>query len=224
MTLSLAPTALVLVAVMPEPRDLEIARVLGWYRIPLRSAPKVIDVDALAFYQPGSFGARKWRVEVAARVRGHELTTRAALLADELDHPRAHEEYFKIQLGPLIALPSPILAGRWKRLTFLYTTGERLLSARYLQDLVVRSEERAVLWHALRERALAARPYQATSLPGKDLGQEVLAMLLGIQALETGDVEEAGDAERDGDASGHANHTGAGVSPAREDSNQGADG
>ena len=28
---------LVLVAVMPNQRDLEIARVLGWYRIPLKS-------------------------------------------------------------------------------------------------------------------------------------------------------------------------------------------
>ncbi len=36
---------LVLVAVMPNQRDLEIARVLGWYRIPLKSAPKVISVD-----------------------------------------------------------------------------------------------------------------------------------------------------------------------------------
>ncbi len=43
------PTALMLVAVMPSPRDLEIARVLGWYRIPLRFAPKIIQVDYLAF-------------------------------------------------------------------------------------------------------------------------------------------------------------------------------
>jgi len=42
---------LVLVAILPKPRDLEIARVLGWYRIPLATAPKTIRVDWIAFYQ-----------------------------------------------------------------------------------------------------------------------------------------------------------------------------
>ncbi|NJN44676.1 MAG: hypothetical protein HC806_08140 [Anaerolineae bacterium] len=56
------PTSLLLVAIIPSPRDLEIARVLGWYRIPLRRAPKVVAVDYLAFYQPtGGFGARAGR-------------------------------------------------------------------------------------------------------------------------------------------------------------------
>ena len=57
------PTDLILVAFMSTPRDLEIARVLGWYRIPLRTAPKVVSVDYLAFYQPASFGKRKWLIE-----------------------------------------------------------------------------------------------------------------------------------------------------------------
>jgi hypothetical protein len=73
-------TSLVLVAVINKPRDLEIARLLGWYRIPLRTAPKVIAVDYLAFYQTGAFGDDKWRIRFIAPVRGHELTTRADLL------------------------------------------------------------------------------------------------------------------------------------------------
>ena len=36
------PSDLILVTYMPSPRDMEIARLLGWYRIPLRTAPKVI--------------------------------------------------------------------------------------------------------------------------------------------------------------------------------------
>src|SRR5512135_2399085 len=90
---------LILVCLMPTPRDLEIARLLGWYRIPLRTAPKVVEVDQLAFYQPASFGDRGERIEFTGPVRGHELTTRAELLKDEPDHPRAHEEYYKIELG-----------------------------------------------------------------------------------------------------------------------------
>src|SRR5512147_3081845 len=95
-------TSLILVAVLNNARDLEIARLLGWYRIPLRAAPKVIDVDYLAFYQASAFGVeRRWRIETFAEVRGKELTTRAELLRDEPDHPHAREEYYKVQLGAL---------------------------------------------------------------------------------------------------------------------------
>ena len=171
--------ALVLVAVLPKPRDLEIARLLGWYRIPLRRAPKVVAVDLLAFYQPASFGERGGRIEWIAPVVGQELVTRAELLREQRDHPRAGEEYFKLQLGPLEALPRPILARDWKRLTFLYTTGEYLLRARTLNDLVIRSEQRRLLWQALRERAAGGQIY-AVELPGLDIPAELLDALLGI--------------------------------------------
>jgi len=177
------PTSLILVTFIPSQRDLEMARVLGWYRIPLATAPKVVAVDYLAFYQPASFGEHKWCIEYVAPVRGHELTTRAELLRDESDHPRAGEEYFKIQLDPLIALPQPIKAERWKRVTFLYTTGEYLLRAETINDLVVHSEERKLLWRALRERVNQEQTYE---VPDVDMPPEVLAMLLGIKELGVG--------------------------------------
>ncbi len=173
----LTPDSLVLVCVLPQPRDLEIARLLGWYRIPLRTAPKVIAVDYLAFYQPGAFGERAGLIEYIAEVRGHELTTRAELLHDEKEHPRAHEEYYKIQLGPLERLPQPIRAEKWRRLTFLYTTGAYLLRARTLNDLVLGAEERSTLWRSLRERAQTAQPY-LLDLPAPDLPAELLLALL----------------------------------------------
>lgn len=172
-------SSLVLVCVLPRPRDLDIARLFGWYRIPLRTAPKVIAVDYLAFYQPSSFQERGGRIEYIAEVRGHELTTRAELLREEIHHPRAHEEYYKIQIGTLERLPKPILADKWRRLTFLYTTGEYLLRARTLNDLVVHSEERSLLWRSLRERAGNNQQYHA-DLPGPDIPPEALAALLGL--------------------------------------------
>jgi hypothetical protein len=177
-------TSLVLVCLLPMPRDLEIARLLGWYRIPFRSAPKVVAVDFLAFYQPGSFGEGAGRIEWIAPVHGHELTTRAELLRDESEHPRAGEEYFKIQLGPLERLPHPVVAEKWKRLTFLYTTGEYLLKAQTVNDLVVQSDERQLLWKSLRERAENEQLYK-TDLPEADIPPEVLIALLGIKELKT---------------------------------------
>jgi hypothetical protein len=167
---------------------LEIARLLGWYRIPLRTAPKVVAVDYLAFYQPASFGERGGKIEFIAEVRGHELTTRGELLKDEAEHPRAKEEYYKIQIGGLEKLKEPIVSDKWKRITFLYTTGEYLLKAQTINDLVVDGDERQVLWMSLRERAENEQLYK-TDLPEADLPPDVLLALLGIKEVE-GDYDE----------------------------------
>lgn len=180
----LKPTDLILVALLPTPRDLEIARLLGWYRIPLRTAPKVVAVDYLAFYQPSAFGERGGQIEFIAEVRGHELTTRGELLKNEADHPRAREEYYKIQLGGLEKLREPIKTDKWKRITFLYSTGEYLINAKLLNDLVVQNEEREILWKNLRERAENEQLYK-TDLPKADIPPEVLMALLGIKDLQT---------------------------------------
>jgi hypothetical protein len=181
--MAISPTSLILVCLLPTPRDLEIARLLGWYRIPLRTAPKVVAVDYLAFYQPSAFGDRSGQIEFIAQVRGHELTTRGELLKDEADHPRANEEYYKIQLGGLEKLNEPIKTDKWKRLTFLYSTGEYLLNAKILNDLVVQNEEREILWKNLRERAENEQLYK-TDLPEADIPPEVLMVLLGIKELD----------------------------------------
>lgn len=148
------PEDLVLVAVMTNPRDLEIARVLGWYRIPVAWTPKTLRVDWVAFYLTSAFGDDKWSIRYLARVRGHELVRRRELLRDEPDHLRADEPYFKIQLGPLVQLPKPILSRRWRRFTFLYTTGERLVRADEIKDLRVPSSRTRDL--LLRERSSKA--------------------------------------------------------------------
>lgn len=176
----MSPSALILVAIIPKPEDLQVARVLGWYRIPIRTAPRILNVDYLAFYQPASFTDRKWRVEYLAPVLGHELATRLELLKEENDHPRADEEYFKIQLGPIQQLIRPIIAGEWKRFTFLYTTGEYFRRAKELTELTVRPGERRRLWKALRERGSQIPAYQAEQENPDDLSLEVLSALLGI--------------------------------------------
>jgi hypothetical protein len=174
----LPDAALMLIGVMPSKRDFEIARLLGWYRIPLRMAPKIVDVDYLAFYQTSAFGPeRKWRIESFAEVRGHELTTRSELLRSEPDHPRAQEEYYKIEIGPIQTRPRPIFAEKWKRITFLYTTGTLFNAAHTVNDLVVRSEDRMSLWRSLREKAEyhANQQGESPSLPDDPALQQFLA-------------------------------------------------
>lgn len=181
---------LVLVTIIPSPRDMEIARILGWYRIPFRKAPKVVAVDYLAFYQPASFGENKWQIEWVAAVHGHELATRDELLKEEPNHPRAREEYFKIQLGSLEQLAHPIKAGKWKRVTFLYTTGERLLHAGQISDLTVHDDERQILWKALRERALEKQNYKVEELPELAMDPEILALFTMMAKGHIMDVDD----------------------------------
>ena len=119
---------------------------------------------------------------------GHELVTRAELFTDQSDHPHAKEEYFKIQLGAVERLSTPIPAKKWKRLTFLYTTGERLLSAATIDSLGVHDEERQILWRALRERAQSDQIYGVQDLPKMAIAPEILAMLsLGFERSKPGD-------------------------------------
>lgn len=181
LSVDLPDTSLVMVALIPSPRDLDIARLLGWYRIPLKTAPKIIAVDHLAFYQPSAFPkGDQMLIRWLAPIRGHELTTRSEILQNQPDHPRAREEYFKLQLGPLIELSEPIPAKGWKRITFFYTTGERVKLAQSINDLPVHDEERPILWQALRERALKSEEYRADQLPEELIDPTILALLSGL--------------------------------------------
>jgi len=74
----------------------------------------------------------------------------------------AHEEYFKIQIRALEKLPQPVKAEKWRRITFLYTTGEYLRSA----------------------KTVHGRQYHA-DLPDMDVDPQVLIALLGIQEIQS---------------------------------------
>jgi len=143
-TLMIEADARVLICLINQPRDLEIARWDHWYRIPLKRAPAEYLPDVLAFYLTADFGDEKWAIHEYADVRGHELVRRVDLFPDEPNHARASEVYFKMQLGPLMRLPRPILSLKWRRLTFVQTTGDRLLNALEIGELLERSSNRFV--------------------------------------------------------------------------------
>jgi hypothetical protein len=131
------PEDTVLVAYVPHPADFERIRQEGWYRIPQRHAPQEFLATYFAFYFGRRFGEQKWAIHYYARQLGHELTTRRVLLPDEPDHPRADELYYKVQLGPVQQLERPIISLRWRRITFIHTTWDRLQEAREINDLLV---------------------------------------------------------------------------------------
>jgi len=143
----------VLIALLKSPRDLQLAREEGWYRIPVQHLPsRASTARYIAFYQPhGAFGPEGGVVRYFAPIRSWEMVRRRELLPAEADHPRADTLYYRLRLGPLQRLDTPISCGRWKRVTFVVTHWERLQQAEELGDLARGTIWQERLWTALRK-------------------------------------------------------------------------
>lgn len=151
-----APDAPVLVAVINDPADFDRAQAQGWYRIPLSRAPARIGADFLAFYQTAAFPPEeRWAIRWIAAVRGYHFATRRELIPEQPDHPRADERYYRVTLGELLPLPRPVPSRRLRRIAFIRTTLERLLEAREINDLWIRTPPQERLWRALQQAGFA---------------------------------------------------------------------
>ncbi len=184
----------VLVAVVNNQRDFERARDEHWYRIPVKRAPRQIAAEYLALYQTAKFGAQGRRINFYAPILRYHVATRAELIPEQPDHPRAEDQYFKLELGDFIPLPSPIDNARQPRITFITTTLERLLAARDVSELWLRAAARQKLYAAVRERGLAVEcwyPVELGDRPEADLA------LLGPQGRISLYIEELYDWEFD---------------------------
>jgi hypothetical protein len=143
--------ATVLVALMRDQRDFAIARDQHWYRIPLKHAPKRgVNAPIIAFYQTSAFGDKKWSVNYYAHTVAWEVAPRIEILADEPDHPHAHDLYYKVHLKELRLLPHAIVSHQWRRITFVVTHWGRLESAYEINELLHGSIWEERLWRALR--------------------------------------------------------------------------
>ena len=186
----------VLVAVVNDPRDLVRAREQGWYRIPLSHIPSQVAADFLAFYQTGAFPPdERWAVRWFAPVRGYHLTSRRELIPEEPDHPRADDRYYRIDVGSLELLPLPIVSRRLRRITFIRTTMSRLLAAREINDLWIRTPAQERLWQAFQQAGLDADTEHAYPLVDDQPFTADFAVFCEkgrIAVMLTGEVQEDG--------------------------------
>jgi len=144
------PLERVLVAIVPRLEDWQVVLEQGWYRIPVQRAPKRIGASYIAFYHPRVFARTRWTVSYYAPVRRYEIVSRLDLFPNEPDHPRVNQSYYKIIIGPLIELPSPIRSKRLRRVTFIYTSLARLLQSREINELWLEPDRHEELGRALR--------------------------------------------------------------------------
>jgi hypothetical protein len=151
------PYTTVLVAIINNLRDFAIVRDEHWYRIPVRRAPtRAINASVLAFYQTRVFGEEAWAINYWAEAQQWEIVKRVDLLPQEASHSRAQEKYYQIQLGKLGCLPHPIVSKKWRRITFITTTWERLMRAQEVTELLHGDIWEERLYRALRKMGVVA--------------------------------------------------------------------
>ncbi|MBN1660988.1 MAG: hypothetical protein JXA93_21505 [Anaerolineae bacterium] len=176
---------------MNRPRDFEIARDEGWYRLPERQMLRDACFEYVAFYFTAAFGDLKWAVHYYARCLGHELARRRDLLPAEPDHLHADKVYYKLQLGPLSKREPPIPSRRWRRVTFIHTTWDRFSAAEELNDLYAEGDEFVDrVYHALRDAGLPPE----RCYPIREAGVTYIADLAvlcrdGVVGIDVGDAQ-----------------------------------
>lgn len=157
-----------LIALLPEPADLERCRVEHWYRIPthLKRPPKLLEggLRWIALYQGAAFGPERYRIRYLAAVIAITQVARKELLPPPPEGTagyaawarKAEDRYYKIHLGPLTKLPDPVASTRGRRIVFMETHLEKLLAAKDLNDLFRTSAAEERLWEALRAEGIPA--------------------------------------------------------------------
>jgi hypothetical protein len=154
------PEDRVLIAIMNNLQDWEIVQNERWYRIPVKKTPEdASNIDWLAFYFTAKFDSDKWAIHYFSRVEGHELVTRADLFPNQADHPRAGNWYFKLALGPLHHKIPPIVSNKWRRITFILTTGDRFENAIEINDLFDRESPLGRLYVTLKEEGYSVEQF-----------------------------------------------------------------
>lgn len=150
----------VLVGIMNEPRDLQIARDQHWYRIPVASVERFLKdrwpPEWLAFYQTKEFGDEAYCISYFARVVDIRQVSRRELFPDEPASRKAANRYYQVIVSPLEHRPQPILSRRWRRIVFIPTTLDKFANAVEINDLYDESPLEDRLWAVLKLHGICA--------------------------------------------------------------------
>lgn len=150
----------VLIAIVNSERDFALARDHHWYRIPVSSAKKWVGErwppQWLALYQTKIFGLQAFAVNYYARVRSIKEVLRHDLFPDEPLNEKTNNRYYQLNLGRLQLLSSSIMSKRWRRITFINTTWDKLQSADEINDLFDDSPLEDIIWQQLKRLAINA--------------------------------------------------------------------
>ncbi len=157
---------IVLVCVLKDKRDLHILLKENWYRIPIVYLPKR-KFTYLAFYQPAEFGRFGKRIQYYARVLSSKTVKRTELLPKEQAHPRAHDDYLRIEVAWVKRLVRPIKNIIPRRVSFGFTTLKSLLKAGDILELYGISPTEQIVERGLQRLGIKTKKEFNVSKGGK---------------------------------------------------------
>ncbi len=155
----------VLVGVLKSRRDLGILLKEKWYRIPVAFLPKR-RFTHIAFYQPAVFGRNGKRIEYYGKISRRKTQRRMRLLPEK-DHPRAHDDYLKLEFREIRRTPKPIKNVVPRRIYFGFTTLENLFSARNILELYHVPPTEQIVGRALRRHGIRNKPEFPVTVKGR---------------------------------------------------------
>ncbi len=142
---------------LKQKNDLRILLNEGWYRIPFNKKPdNLLKVKYLAFYQSYDFGKDKCITKHYGTIENIEIHKRIELFPKDKKHPNKNDDYYKIYMKDLNILKNPIPSKRQRRLIFINTTLQKLLSAVEINDLFNESPLEDILWIGMKENKIVA--------------------------------------------------------------------
>lgn len=161
----------VLVALMKDLRDMNIAREQQWYRIPVDSINHQMrrrwPPKWLAFYQPKVFDSEAYKVNYYASVENISEVCRWELFPDEPKNKNYSKRYYKLDLSPLKPLLQPIISNSFRRIVFIQTTWEKLINAEEINDLWDESLLEDRLWEDLKRLNIPAERQEFITINNK---------------------------------------------------------
>jgi len=150
-----------LVAIINNISDFEIARDKHWYRIPKTSVNKFLNKrwppKWIAFYFSGRIKKYPFMIKYFAQVTSINLVSRKTLLPYEQTDTKANKKYFKISFNKLLELPKPIISRKWRRIVFIQTTLNKFQIAVEINDLYDGSPLEDRLWAELKRNEIEAQ-------------------------------------------------------------------
>ena len=147
----------VLIGVLKNKRDLNILLTENCYRIPLASAP-IKQFRYLAFYQPAIFGRQGKCVRYYAKVLNHQIIKRKYLLPEELNYLRVDDYYLYFRVGKIRELFKPIRNTAQRRISFGFTTLNRLLKSKNILQLYDIAPTEQIIGNSLKKAGIKVTP------------------------------------------------------------------
>ncbi|MEM7534857.1 MAG: DUF559 domain-containing protein [Chloroflexota bacterium] len=187
----------VLVTILNNLADFNIARDQHWYRIPISSAEKWAKKQwpphYLAFYQTKAFGQQAHGIYYYARVLAIHKAYRWQLFPEQPMDSRSNRLYYQIILEPLRQLPQPILSRRLRRIVFIPTTWEKFINAVEINDLYNESPLEDRLWAEFKRLEIKAERQEFVQMKVKSKRQDYALDFAIYCASGKIDVETDGD-------------------------------